>query len=105
MTTASLVQILLPLEDNEGSPIPRGLFDGVERELVARFGGLTAHTRAPAEGVWTEEGAGRVRDRVVVFEVMTADLDPAWWADYRRALESRFSQSEVVIRAMSIQRL
>lgn len=41
----------------------------------------------------------------MVYEVMTEQLDRAWWADYRRALEVRFQQEEVVVRAQSMERL
>ncbi len=47
-----LVQILLPLYDNAGAPLPRALYDRVREELSRRFGGLTAFTRSPAEGLW-----------------------------------------------------
>jgi len=46
-----LVQILLPIDDRAGKALPSALFDEVRRELVDRFGGLTAYTRAPAKGL------------------------------------------------------
>jgi hypothetical protein len=45
-----VVEIFLPLKTKEGRPQPRELFVQVRDELVGRFGGLTAFTRAPAEG-------------------------------------------------------
>ncbi len=100
----SLVQILLPLADNEGVPHPARLFEDVKRELAERFGGVTAFTQAPAEGLWSG-GAGGERDSIVIFEAMTQDLDVEWWARYRRDLERRFRQAEVVARALPIRRL
>src|SRR5438132_768830 len=47
-----LVQLILPVYDNDGAPIGRALFAQVRRELTERFGGVTAYTRAPAEGMW-----------------------------------------------------
>jgi hypothetical protein len=35
------------------------------RELTERFGGLTVHTRAPAEGLWKDESERTARDDVV----------------------------------------
>ena len=70
-----LVQILLPLWDNEGRRLPRALYAELARELTERFGGLTAHTRAPAEGLWRDDEAPGdqaagdppvVRDRIVI---------------------------------------
>ena len=101
----SLVTLLLPLSDNEGAEFSRDQFAQVRRELTETFGGVTAHFQAPAEGVW-EDDAGHVRrDRIVVIEVMTASLDRAWWARYRKQLEQRFRQDTIVIRASGIETL
>ena len=97
-----LIQILLPLFDNDGVPFTRDLHDGVREELSRRFGGLTAFTRAPAEGHWREEGR-TARDDIVVFEVMTEALDPDWWRAYRRELGRTFKQEVIVIRAQEPQ--
>jgi hypothetical protein len=99
-----LVEILLPLFDNDGRRFGREAFAQVREELVERFGGLTAFTRNPAEGVW-EEGEDRSRDEIVIFEVMADALDRKWWRDYRRELERRFRQDEIVIRARAVERL
>ena len=100
-----LVQLLLPLGDGDGKPFPKSLFAEVAAELTGRFGGLTAYSRAPATGLW-EERPGKVeRDDIVVYEVMVDELDPAWWSGYRAALERRFAQDELVIRAQEVRRL
>ena len=93
-----LVQILLPLYDNAGAPLPRELFSRVREELTGAFGGLTAFTRAPAEGLW-KDGGETTRDDIVVFEVMAERLDESWWRAYRGELEKRFRQDEIVVRA------
>jgi hypothetical protein len=36
---------------------------------------------------------------------MVRTLDPAWWAGYRRSLEKRLAQTELVVRAHEIQSL
>ena len=100
-----LVQILLPLYDNHGDPLPHGEFQRVGAELTERFGGLTAFTRAPAEGVWKDEAARTTRDEIVVFEIMAEKLDRRWWRAYRRELERRFRQEVIVIRAQQIEQL
>ena len=93
-----LVQLLLPLYDNAGAPLPHDLFSTVRRELTEAFGGLTAFTRAPAEGLW-RDGGETARDEIVIFEVMTDALSNDWWRGYRRQLEKRFRQEMIVIRA------
>ena len=100
-----LIEILLPLCDNEGRRFPAERFGEVRRELVDQFGGLTAFTRSPAEGL-REAGAGeRMRDEVVIFEVMADWIDRSWWSKYRSELERRFAQDEIVIRASEVERL
>jgi hypothetical protein len=72
-----------------------------DRELTERFGGVTAFTSAPAQGLWISEG-GTTHDEIVVVEVMTSDLDREWWASYRARLEMLLKQKHIVFRAQSI---
>ena len=94
-----LVQLLLPVVGQ------REVFDEVMHELTERFGGVTAYTRAPAAGVWKSSSQSTERDDIVVVEVMVARLDREWWAAYRRHLEQRLAQKELVVRAHEIQSL
>lgn len=105
MTTMHLVQLLLPLNGRDGGRFPRGYYDGLAARLTERFGGLTAYTRAPATGLWEDDDGRKVRDEVIVYEVMAEALDRNWWAALRRELEVRFEQDEVVIRAQPTERL
>ena len=100
-----LVQLLLPIYDNEGRAFPSTHYAAVRAELAERFGGLTAYTRAPAEGEWREGSGPPARDDVVVYEVMVDGLDRAWWETFRGGLERRFAQDELVVRAHEIERL
>jgi len=100
-----LVQLLIPTLDTAGTPYPPAHFLAVRGELLAGFGGVTAFAQAPATGLWADAHGEVVRDEVMVYEVMTPGLDQAWWADYRRLLEARFRQDELVIRALPITRL
>src|SRR5947209_6735731 len=94
-----LIHLFLPLNDNDGRPHERELFRAVAGELMERFGGLTAHTRAPAEGLWQEDSSDTRHDEIVIYEVMTAGLDEGWWREYRRGLETRFRQEQLIVRA------
>jgi hypothetical protein len=96
-----LIQILLPLYDNAGNHFGEELYGKVRSELTERFGGLTAFTSAPAQGLWKDAGKTR-RDDIVVFEVMAEELDADWWRGYRQKLEAAFRQDEIVIRANPI---
>ena len=96
-----LVQILLPLFDNDGEAFGEELYSKIRSELTERFGGLTAFTSAPAQGLWKSEGK-TTHDEIVVFEVMTTNIDVGWWSGYRQALEKAFRQNTIVIRAQSV---
>jgi hypothetical protein len=94
-----LVQILLPLYDNDGHTFEAVQYVRLRAELADRFGGVTAYTRAPARGVWKGDTGETSRDDIVIFEVMTRELDRDWWTAFRRDLESRFRQESLIVRA------
>jgi hypothetical protein len=96
-----LVQILLPLFDNDGHPFEATDYIRLRSELADRFGGVTAYTRAPARGVWKDEAGETNRDDIVIFEVMTGELDREWWRAFRKQLEVRFRQDTLIVRALT----
>jgi hypothetical protein len=100
-----LVQLLLPLYENTGERIPAERFAQLRDELTERYGGVTAFLRSPAHGTWKEASGAVERDEVVVCEVMVETLDRSWWEQYRKALERRFVQRELVVRAIELERL
>lgn len=97
-----LVQILLPLTDNRGKPLGRQHYEEIKRDLTKRFKGLTAYSRAPAEGLWKPRRWTK-RDEIVVYEVMASGLDVGWWRRYRKRLEKLLRQESIVIRAQQIE--
>ena len=100
MAHGTLAQILLPLRDNEGRAFGDDTFGVTRRELLERFGGVTAYQRAPAQGLWKTDEGEVARDEVVIFEVMAGDLDRDWWTAYRQTLQLRFRQDVILIRAI-----
>jgi hypothetical protein len=94
-----LFQILLPRADNRGQPFQREDFDRIKAELAAQFEGVTAYLQAPAEGMW-RKGADSDVDEIVIFEVMTEEVDLSDWRNRRFELERRFRQDRVIIRYM-----
>jgi hypothetical protein len=100
-----LIQLLLPLHDNNNQDFPNTYFNRVRQDLTDRFGGVTAFVRSPAVGLWKEGNDEVNRDEVVMFEVMADQLDKDWWADYRTQLQKIFRQDEVLIWASTITRL
>ena len=80
------------------------LYEQIQKELTERFKGLTAYSRAPAEGLWKPR-RGTKRDEIVVYEVMTSTLDRIWWKRYRGRLEEMLRQEAIVIRAQKMETL
>ena len=99
-----LIQILLPVRDNEWHPFSLHDYEEVAGTLAKRFGGITAYNRAPAEGRW--ETSGKIQhDDVLVMEVMVESLDKRWWGDFRAQLEAKFRQNQIIVRGQLIELL
>jgi len=100
-----LIQILIPLADNAGRPFAKEFLEDVKRQLVDKFGGMTAFERSPARGVWAPENGARQQDDVVTVEVMVEDIDESWWSTFKTRLESELDQDELVIRVFRVRTL
>jgi hypothetical protein len=100
-----LIQILLPLCDNSGASFSHLQYEQVRDELTELFGGVTAYLRSPAQGLWKESGALAVQDDIVIYEVMTENLDREWWRKYREKLTSDFRQDLLIVRVNEVQLL
>jgi hypothetical protein len=95
-----LVQLLLPIVDRHHRNSP---YELIAFELSQKFGGLTAYTRSPAQGRWKNDANVEEFDDVVVYEVMSSELDRSWWSAYRKVLEVILMQNSVVIRIYVIE--
>lgn len=101
-----LIQLLIPIYDNEGNPFPRSRFDSVRGQLMERFGGLTAFVQSPALGLWKDVESGTTaHDDMILIEVMVEKFDRDWWSAYRTELERAFRQDEIVVRAIACERV
>ena len=96
---APLSRFCFPARTTTARPFEREDFDRVKEELAAQFDGVTAYLQAPAEGLW-RKGADSDADEIVIFEVMTEEVDLSDWRNRRSQLERRFRQDRVVIRYM-----
>ncbi len=74
-----LVELLLPLTDNEGRRFPATFYAAVNDHLVEKFGGVTAFT--------------------------AQDLEADWWKAYRQELETLFEQRQLVLRSHEVRLL
>ncbi len=97
-----LVQILLPLFNNNQEAFPPVYYSQIREELTSRYGGVTAYSHSPATGIWKENGEKTIQDKIVIYEVMTDVTDREWWSIFKRRAERIFQQEEIVIRAIQI---
>jgi hypothetical protein len=96
------IEIFLPLEYNDGSPIPESKYISLQQQLLKRFGGVTSVQRQfPLKGVWQSD-VNVYWDSVVVFSTM----DFCAWTQleclrYLQGLKARlkrtFDQLEILI--------
>lgn len=99
-----LIQLLLPRHDNNKQEFPVAYFLKVREELTDRFGGVTAFVRSPAVGLWKDDNKVS-HDDMVMFEVMSNQLDKEWWSNYRTQLQKEFRQEELLIWASDVTKL
>ncbi len=99
-----LINLYLPLRDNQGRKFPASMFDAIEQELSQRFGGVTAHKAAPASGLWKQAGHTH-EDDIVILDVLVEDPDRAWWTAYREKLEKDFRQEAILILMQKVERI
>jgi hypothetical protein len=99
-----LIQLLLPVRDNEEQKFPAEYFTEVRTELTRRFGGVTAFLHSPAVGLWKEQSEVRI-DEMVMYQVTAPELDNRWWGDYRKRLQQKFRQEELLFWATQITKL
>jgi hypothetical protein len=96
------IEIYLPLDYNDGRPIPDSKFVALQSELLNRFGGLTSMQRQfPLQGVW-QSPTELIRDRIVVFGVMDfrsrTQLESLRYLEkLKTRLKKRFDQLEILI--------
>jgi hypothetical protein len=91
--------LYLPLADNGGRPIADDVFKGVQRRLLARFGGLTAQQREfPLQGIW--QGGRRLYfDQVIIMTALDFRRQGStrFIAQLKQALLREFEQLEILI--------
>ena len=96
------IEVYLPLDYNDGRPIPESKYVSLQQELLHQFGGVTSVQRQfPLQGVW-KSPTQVYHDRVVVFSVMDfregTQLDCLrYLAKLKGRLKKKFDQLEILI--------
>jgi hypothetical protein len=96
------IEIYLPLDYNDGRPIPESKYLSLQGELLDRFGGVTSTQRQfPLQGIW-RTGTTTYHDRVVVLSVVNfrdeTQLESLRFLErLKTRLMKKFDQLEVLI--------
>ena len=99
-----LIELFLPLADNNNQAFESEYFEEVQQHLTEKFGGLTAFTRNPAEGLWKQGKSSKVHhDNIIIFEVFASTLDKPWWKRYKEELKTTFQQKDLIIKVVKIE--
>jgi hypothetical protein len=106
MSAQYSIEIYLPVFGNSGRRNPKRHFLLTRSELVDEFGGVTAYNRSPATGLWAKpEDGKRIRDDIIIYEVLASRLNRRWWKAYKMQLTARFAQQTLLIRSHRIELL
>ncbi|WP_031530013.1 hypothetical protein [Dyadobacter crusticola] len=97
-----LIQIFIPAYDPDGNRFDEKFFTEIKTKLTTQFGGVTIYQRAPATGLWKEDGK-TTRDEIIIFEVMAEEVESSFWKPYKAALEAQFRQQQLLIRSSQIE--
>jgi len=100
-----LIQVFVPLYDNNKKAFDRSMYDNVRDDLKNKFGGVTFYKSAPAEGLWNNDAGKTDYDELITAEVMAEALDKEWWHKYKQYLEKIFRQDEILIRAIAFEKI
>jgi hypothetical protein len=101
------IDVYLPLDYNDGRPIPESRYIALQQELLNRFGGVTSVERQfPLQGVW-QSGADVYHDRVVVFTVMDFRTEkqfqcPRYLERLKTRLKKKLDQLEILITVVQL---
>ena len=96
------IDIYLPLNYNDGTPIPNEEFQALEIQFLSRFGGVTStHRDFPLQGLW-QSGGITFRDKVVILGILDftrhTEFETLRYLQLLKGrLKRKFDQREILI--------
>ena len=101
--TLRRIEILLPLNYNDGRAVERPKFMVTNRELLDRFGALTTDS-VEIQGSW-KYGAALYHDRLIRLTIDAHSPEEAvlFFREYKETLKARFEQLDIWITAHDVE--
>jgi hypothetical protein len=88
-------EVLLPLQFNDGSPVPEQLIADSLHELKQKFGAVSRESQT-IEGRGTHQGHTYSDELVRIFvDVPDLPVNRQFFQDFKQRLKSRFGQLEI----------
>jgi hypothetical protein len=96
-------EILLPLQFNDGTPVPKGFLADAVLELDARFGAVSCETQV-IQGRWRFEGKSFKDDLMRIYvDVEDTRETRDFFSQFKLRTKSRFQQLDIWITTHSIE--
>lgn len=96
------IEIFVPIFDSRGNRFSETIYRRIKKKLTEDFGGVTAYTQMPADGIWKDKKDREIKDQIVIYEVMVSKIDKSYWKAYKQKLQELFEQQDLVIRQSDI---
>lgn len=97
MTTYRRYELLLPLQFNDGSPVPEELVDQTVDEIKQHFGGISVETQSIL-GTWKTSSGEHHDDNLRLYaDVPDTEENREFFRAMKERLKSRFEQLEIWI--------
>jgi len=100
-----LIQLLLPLQDENGEVFPAARYAKVHKQLIEKFGGLTLYQRNPAEGYWKNGSSKTIKEPMLVHEVLSGAIEEDFWKQLKSSLMKEFRQQDIQITCSRISKI
>jgi hypothetical protein len=98
----NLLQLFIPLTDNQGHQFDQSIFLDLRQQLTDRFGGVTIYSRGPVTGLWKEAENQIIADQMIIYEVLTEQIDLPYWKQFKLHLEDLLQQEQILIRYFAV---
>jgi|SRR5437867_3076100 len=103
MSVRRRYEILLPLQFNDGRPVPETLLLQTVEELEAQFHALSWDSQV-VRGIWQHEGAiFRDSNTRLILEVDDSPQNRSFFVDLKEKLKARFQQLDIRITSHNIE--
>ena len=95
MTGFSRFELLLPLEFNDGNPVPRDLLADTALEIQKRFRAVSWESQV-IEGIWTQSGI-QFHDRLnrIFVDAEDTPANRQFFLELKDRLKGRFQQLDI----------